>query len=92
MNALREFFSPQDLTYGRASLPYSEYEQKLRTPPFTFTEGRLPFPLRSDKDFIYYQSWALTTVPQRDVDIINVMGLNDYGGMFTVLPLLLRLP
>ncbi|CAH1763725.1 13546_t:CDS:2 [Entrophospora sp. SA101] len=84
---------PQDLTYGRSALPYSPHEQTLHLPPYIHTHHEIPFssstsPILSKlkEHFIYYQTWQLPitiTKQQRNVDILFVHGLNDYGGRFS---------
>lgn len=77
--------SQKDTTYGRAFLPFSPTEQNVRSPPYLHSEYRLPFPFNGVKNSsIYYQVWSLPTAKiQRNVDILVVHGLNDYGGRFT---------
>jgi len=77
---------PKDLTCGRAAVPYSEAEQSLRAEPYVCIEHTVPFPTSSDPEgFVYYQAWSLPTAArQRDVDVIYVHGLNDYGGRFSI--------
>ncbi|CAG8544733.1 5591_t:CDS:2 [Ambispora leptoticha] len=73
-----------DLTYGRASLPFSPTEQKLRQEPYICTDYSIPFPFKGAFDrFIYYQTWSLSCVKQRNTDFVWVHGLNDYGGRFS---------
>ena len=77
--------SQRDSTYGRAFLPFSLTEQIVRSPPYLYSEHRLPFPFNGAKDsFIYYQVWYLPTAKiQRNADLLVVHGLNDYGGRFS---------
>jgi acylglycerol lipase len=77
--------SQKDLTYGRAFLPFSPAEQVVRSPPYLYSEYRLPFSFNGAKDsFIYYQVWHLPTAKvQRNADVLFVHGLNDYGGRFS---------
>src|SRR5438128_116030 len=79
----------QDLTYGRASLPYSSYEQTLRSSPYIHTDYKIPF-LSNLKEteghFIYYQTWQLPnsiTKQERNVDVVFIHGLNSYGGKYS---------
>ncbi|CAG8566028.1 15231_t:CDS:2 [Acaulospora morrowiae] len=76
---------PKDLTYGRASIPYSPEEKVLREEPYICTEHNLPFPTSDEPEgFVYYQAWSLPTASkQRNTDIIYVHGLNEYGGRFS---------
>ncbi|CAG8647456.1 1984_t:CDS:2 [Funneliformis mosseae] len=77
--------SRRDLTYGRTSLPYSATEKIIRSPPYLSSDHILPFPFNNDQDsFIYYQVWSLPTAKvQRNVDLLFIHGLNDYGGRFS---------
>ncbi|CAG8566393.1 9296_t:CDS:2 [Paraglomus brasilianum] len=81
------FSSSPDLTYGRASLPYSKYELAFRSAPYHHTEHIVPFPTRptypNADHFIYYQIWSLLNVKQRNVDVMFVHGLGGYGGHFS---------
>ncbi|CAG8513091.1 8090_t:CDS:2 [Ambispora gerdemannii] len=82
----KAFFKPSsvDLTYGRVSLPFSPTEQTLRQEPYIYTDYSIPFPFKGEFDrFIYYQTWSLSTVKQRDTDFVWLHGLNDYGGRFS---------
>ncbi|CAG8478876.1 2507_t:CDS:2 [Paraglomus occultum] len=78
------FSTPPDLTYGRASLPYSKRELVFRSAPYHHTEHVVPFlnhPTYPNGDhFVYYQTWSLSTVKQRNVDVLLVHGMDDYGG------------
>src|SRR4051794_20022014 len=71
----------KDTTYGRAFLPFSPTEQIVRSPPYLYSEYRLPFPFNGEKDSsIYYQVWSLPTAKiQRNADVLFIHGLNDYG-------------
>jgi len=78
------FSTSPDLTYGRASLPYNKHELAFRSAPYHHTEHIVPFlnhPTYPNGDhFVYYQTWLLSTVKQRNVDVIIVHGMDDYGG------------
>src|SRR5437667_10777859 len=72
---MRLFNIPQkDTTYGRALLPFSSFEQIVRSPPYHYSEYRLPFPFNGAKDSsIYYQVWSLPTAKiQRNVDLLFI--------------------
>lgn len=74
----------QDLTYGRELIPISSAEKLLRSEPYVHSEFKLSFPYNGNTNkFIYYQTWFLPTANViRDIDIIFIHGLNDYGGRF----------
>ncbi|CAG8829710.1 20697_t:CDS:1, partial [Dentiscutata erythropus] len=57
----------------------------LRYEPYVHSEFKLPFSYRGNNErFIYYQTWFLPTASViRDVDILFIHGLNDYGGRFS---------
>ncbi|CAG8513967.1 4876_t:CDS:2 [Paraglomus occultum] len=81
------FSSPPDLTYGRASLPYNKYELAFRSAPYHHTEYIVPFPNHptypNADHFIYYQTWSLSNVKQRNLDVMIVHGMDGYGGRFS---------
>ncbi|CAG8452647.1 4299_t:CDS:2 [Scutellospora calospora] len=83
---LKTFNSPiQDVTYGRELIPISPAEQILRSEPYVHSEYKIPFQFNGKTNkLIYYQTWSLPTAKViRDVDIVFIHGLNDYGGRFS---------
>jgi alpha-beta hydrolase superfamily lysophospholipase len=84
LSLITSLFSSKDLTYGRASLPYCKKELVFRSPPYHYTEHTIPFPNHptypNANHFIYYQTWLLSNVKQRNVDVLIVHGLDYYGG------------
>ncbi|KAJ3287596.1 hypothetical protein HK104_008528 [Borealophlyctis nickersoniae] len=68
----------EDLTHGRAALPFSETEKLMRSDPYTTVQTTVT----TQTHTVYCQTWSRSGT-QPVADILFLHGLGDYGGRTT---------